>query len=191
MTIMNRIGSHISRCLVAGIVALLPIAGLGLTLWYIESTIARSWLARQPWYVPGMGIVAALVIIYLIGLSVSSLIGRWAWRVLDAVLGRLPLLGRLYATLKQIVGYSEGENAIFKSVVLVKNPGEKSAELGLVTNTCLDDRGCPKVTVFIPFAANPTSGRLLLLDAADVVQLKMPVNEALKSLVSVGMIPPM
>jgi uncharacterized membrane protein len=187
---MNAITAHVTRCFIAGIVALLPIGGMLLSIFWIESMISATWLANKPWYFPGMGLVLAALIIYLIGLTVSSLIGRWIWSLVDRLLHRLPLLGTVYATLKQIVGYGDGPDALFKQVVLVHNRAQNSAELGLVTNRCKLADGCEKVTVFLPFAATPTAGRLLLLDAADVTVLDMAVSEALKALVSVGLSPP-
>src|SRR5262245_21878357 len=99
---MSYLTRHISRCFLAGLVALLPIGGFILTVVYLESAISESWLARQPWYVPGFGLLATAAGIYAIGLTVSTFIGRWAWNKLDFVLDSLPMLGRLYQTLKQI-----------------------------------------------------------------------------------------
>ena len=187
---MKAVTAHFTRCFIAGIVALLPIGGVVLSIIWMEAAISESWLSKQPWYFPGMGIVLTAAIIYLIGLTVSSILGKWLWSIMDRMLHRLPLLGKLYGTLKQIVGYGDGADALFQQVVLVNNRAQRSAELGLVTNRWRDAAGSERVTVFLPFAAMPTAGRLLMLDAADVTVLNMPVSEALKALVSVGLAPP-
>jgi uncharacterized membrane protein len=186
---MDKITAHVTRCFIAGIVALLPIAGTVLAVVGLESMIASSWLAQQSWYFPGMGMVLAGAIIYAIGLTVTSILGRWLWTKIDKLLHDLPLMGRAYATLKQIIGYGDGPDALFKQVVLIHDKSTGAAELGLVTNRSTLD-GQPRVTVFVPFAATPTAGRLMMLDASQVTPLAMPVSEALKALVSVGISPP-
>jgi uncharacterized membrane protein len=182
---MNALSQHITRCLLAGVVALLPIGGFVVTVVYVESTIASSWLAKQPFYFPGLGLIAATAGIYAIGLTVSTFVGRWFWSVLDRLLDGLPMLGRLYQTLKQIVGYSEGKDAMFHQVVLVPSGKSAGAELGLVTNEQSTAAG-RQLVVFIPAAPNPTIGRLVIVDAAEVEPLAIPVSDAMKALLSVG-----
>jgi uncharacterized membrane protein len=186
---MKLITRHVTRCLLAGIVALLPIGGFIATVIYLESTISGSWLAKQVWYFPGLGLIAATLGIYLIGLTVSTFIGRWLWSLIDRILNGLPLLGRLYQTLKQIVGYGEGKEGIFQEVVLVPNGKTEGSELGLVTNEMTNEAGVRKLVVFIPDAPNPTAGRLVVIDAGIVQSVPMPVNDVLKVLVSVGKSP--
>lgn len=182
---MNRLLAHLSKCMVGGIVALLPIVGLVLTVVYFELTISGSWLAKQRWYFPGMGIVAALVVVYLIGLFVTTVIGRWAWNRLDVMLGKLPLFGQLYRTLKQVLGYGEGKGALFQEVVLVPGRDREGYELGLVTYRQTEGER-ERLTVFIPTAPNPGNGRVTLIDADQVTRTNIPVHSALKALVSVG-----
>jgi uncharacterized membrane protein len=183
------ITQHIWRCFLAGIVALLPIGGLVLTVVYLEATIAGSWLAGQPWYFPGLGLLATAAGIYLIGLTVSTFLGRWLWRRVDLVFDSLPALGRLYQTLKQIIGYGEGKDAIFHRVVLIRGNSPEASELGLVTNETADVAGTHKLIVFVPGAPNPTAGRLIVIDSERTVPLSVSVSDALKTLLSVGKTP--
>ena len=122
----------------------------------------------------------------MIGLAVTTFIGKWIWSRIDKLLHRLPTLGRLYQTLKQILGYGDGEEAVFQEVVLVPNKDIAAEELGLVTNKITDENGNIKLVIFIPGAPNPTSGRLLIMDSGSVKRISMPVNETLKTLVSMG-----
>ena len=186
---MKLITGHISRCFIAGIVALLPIGGLVLTVVYMESAISGSWLAKQPFYFPGFGLLAVAANIYLIGLAVSTFVGRWLWSRVDLLLSKLPALGRLYQTLKEILGYGEGEDAIFQQVVWIPSRDLHGEEIGLVTNQTTDENGEKKLTVFVPGAPNPTTGRLLIVDAKLARPVPLPVNDALKALVSVGKTP--
>ena len=183
---MNRIQKHITKSLLAGFVAILPIGGLVLTVGYLESTISSSGLSSMPFYFPGLGLLVSFVFIYLIGLAVTTFIGKWIWSRIDKLLHRLPTLGRLYQTLKQILGYGDGEEAVFQEVVLVPNKDIAAEELGLVTNKITDENGNIKLVIFIPGAPNPTSGRLLIMDSGSVKRISMPVNETLKTLVSMG-----
>jgi uncharacterized membrane protein len=185
------ITKHFSRCFLAGIVALLPIGGFVVTVAYLESLLAGSWLAKQSWYVPGLGLLATGAVIYVIGLTVSTFLGRWAWNRIDRLFDSLPALGRLYQTLKQIIGYGEGKDAIFVRVVLIRGSEPDGSELGLVTNETVDATGATKLVVFVPGAPNPTTGRLIVIDAAHTTPLAMTVSDALKTLLSVGKTTPL
>jgi uncharacterized membrane protein len=186
---MSWITRHVTRCLLAGIVALLPIGGFVAGVVWLEMTISGSWLARQPWYFPGLGLIASAIGVYLIGLTVSTFVGRWVWSKIDFLFDSLPMLGRLYQTLKQIVGYGEGKDAIFQRVVLVPNGQNEGHELGLVTNSIAGESGAQRLVVFVPDAPNPTAGRLVVIEATDVQPVPMSVNDALKALLSVGKAP--
>ena len=177
---------HISRCLLAGAVAALPITGLIITVGYVESQIASSGLAKLPFYFPGFALLASLVLVYLVGLGVTTFVGKWLWSRLDCLLDRMPVLGQLYQTLKQILGYGKGEHAIFQEVVLVPGLEDQAEQLGLVTNTTLGEDGKPRLLVFVPSSPTPTTGRLLVIEPHAVKRLKMPVNEMLKVLVAMG-----
>jgi len=186
---MQILSKHVSRCFLAGLVALLPIGGFVFTVVYLEATIAGSWLAKQPFYFPGLGLLATAGAIYLIGLTVSTFLGRWLWKGVDQLFDSLPALGRLYQTLKQIIGYGEGKDAIFHRVVLIRGSEPDGSELGLVTNETTDAAGARKLIVFVPGAPNPTTGRLIVIDAKCTMPLAITVNDALKSLLSVGKTP--
>jgi uncharacterized membrane protein len=183
---MRHLSRHVTQCLIAGVVALLPIAGLALTVVQLERQVAQPWLQEQPFYFPGLGLLAATLLIYAIGLTVSTFVGRWAWSTMDRLLDRLPALGRLYQTLKQILGYSQGEDALFRRVVLLAAPDNRGAELGLVTQETLDPNGRTSLLVYIPGAPNPASGRLVLVDPARTTALSMSPSEALQAIVAVG-----
>lgn len=183
---MAAITRHLTKCFVTGVVALLPIAGIVLTVVYAELTISQSWLARQAWYIPGLGIVIVAATTYLIGLFLSNVIGKWIWRRSDRILDQLPVLGSLYQTLKQILGYGEGESALFMYVALIPAANGTGDELGLVTREIVAADGAARLVVFVPSAPTPTSGRLIVIERSSAKRLSMSVNEAMKTLVAVG-----
>jgi uncharacterized membrane protein len=74
-------------------------------------------------------------------------------------------------------------------VILIRGSEPDGSELGLVTNETTDDTGARKLIVFVPGAPNPTTGRLIVIDAARTLPLSVSVNDALKTLLSVGKTP--
>lgn len=182
---MESVRQHLVRCFVAGIVAILPVAGLLVTVVYFESQVAGTWLRNQGFYFFGLGLLIVLLLIYLLGLMISNFIGRWLWHRFDRLIERLPILGSLYQTLKQILGYGEGPGGFFKRVVMVSLGSDDRWEFGLVTREA-DAATAERLTVFMPTAPAPTSGRLVFVRPDQTQSLEMSVNEALKMLVSIG-----
>ena len=183
---MKKIMSHITKCVIAGIVAILPIGGLILTVGYFENMVSSSGLDKLPFYFPGLGLIAVILFIYLLGLTTTNFIGKWVWNKIDAIIHKLPALGKLYSTLKQILGYGEGDDAIFQESVLVPGKNRNSEEFGLVTNKIKLPDGEEKLLVFIPGAPNPSSGQLIVISADKVKKINFSTNDTFKTLVAVG-----
>jgi uncharacterized membrane protein len=186
---MNAVKGHFVKCFVSGIVAILPIAGLVFTIVYFESMVAGSWLKNQGFYFFGLGLLILIVLIYLIGLVVSTFIGRWIWKRVDRLLGQLPVLGNLYQTLKQILGYGSGPGGLFQRVVLVPFDDPERYEIGLVTVEATEKTN-QRIGVFLPSAPTPTSGRFAYVEPNLVIATKMTASEAMQLLVSMGAIAP-
>lgn len=151
-----------------------------------ENMISNSGLSKLPFYFPGLGILLAALSVYAIGLAVTTFIGNWIWSKIDQLLKKLPALGRLYNTLKQILGYGDGKDALFHETVLVSLNHNSSRELGLVTNRVKDESGQEKWIVFVPGVPNPTTGRMLLISPEDVTRINLPVSDTIKSIVAMG-----
>jgi len=183
---MNKISGHITKNIITGLVAILPIGGLIITIGYLETSISSSGLTQLPFYFPGLGILLVLILIYLIGLVLTTFVGNWLWKHFDQLLNNLPALGKLYASLKQILGYGEGEDAMFHETVLLPAQGGSGLELGLVTNKIKMPDGSENLIVFIPGSPNPTSGRLVITQPEQVKRTNIPVNSAFKLLVAAG-----
>lgn len=178
---------HVTRCMVAGIVALLPLGGAVLTLVWLESSISAGWLARAPFYFPGLGLLLALGVVYATGFAVTTFVGRYLWRRLDRLLERLPLLGQLYQSLKEVLGYDSGRDRFFLGAVQV--PVEGGSELGLVTGELTGTDGEPQTLVFVPGSPNPVNGRLLVVPSGRVQALPARTADVLRALVSMGKTP--
>ncbi len=176
---------HFIKCILAGLVTTLPIAGLALMLIQIDRAL-RPMVKGTPLDLPGLGIVVGLFAVYFIGLLVSSFIGRWLWSLIDRLLSALPGLAYIYNTLKQILGYGVGRDAMFHRVVLVKNEREGTYEIGLVTEDAKIEGLEAQVFVFLPGSPNPASGRLVLAEASKLIETKIPVDAAIKLLFTTG-----
>ncbi len=180
---MKPVLHHVSRCLIAGVVALLPVAGVVWSVVVAEQAVAGAWLGEQSFYFPGLGLLVVVAALYVIGLVFSTMIGQWLWLYLDRLLERLPMLGRLYQTLKQILGYGQGPDALFKRVVLIPSRDAGGHEFALVTAEA-DASGV--LTVFVPTAPNPMAGRLVRVEASHVTAIQTSVSETLRHLVALG-----
>lgn len=183
---MNTITRHITTNILTGLVAILPVGGLIITIGYLETTISSSGLTRLPFYFPGLGIIVVLLLIYIIGLILTTFVGKWIWSRIDRLLKNLPALGNLYGSLKQILGYGEGKDAMFHETVLVPAQGGTGMEFGLVTNRIKLPDDSEKLLVFIPGSPNPTTGRLIITDPDEVTATDIPVNSTFKLLVAAG-----
>jgi uncharacterized membrane protein len=178
---------HLTRCLVAGLVALLPLGGAVFTIVWLEGAISSSWRDYVGWYFPGLGLLLALLAVYLVGLLVTTFVGRWLWRRLDRLLEGLPLLGPLYLSLKEVLGYDSSRGRFFGGVVAVR--AVEGFELGFVTGEGPGPDGRPHALVFVPGSPNPATGRLLLVDPQRLLRLDVRVADALRALVSIGKTP--
>lgn len=183
---MQALGQHITKCVIAGIVAILPVGGLILTVAYLESLISSSGLSKLAFYFPGMGLLLAVLSIYVVGLTVSTFVGKWFWSTCDAMLNKLPALGKLYQSLKQILGYGEGDDAIFHETVLITSLDKVGEEIGLITNTITLPDGERNYVVFVPGSPNPTAGRLIIAQPENVRKIPATTNDALRVLVALG-----
>jgi len=183
---MNPILKHLSTNLFAGLIAILPIGGLIFTIGTLETSISKSGLSQLPFYFPGLGIIVVLLLIYFIGLILTTFVGKWIWSKIDKLLNNLPALGKLYISLKQILGYGKGKDAMFHETVLVPAQGGSGMEFGLITNRINLPDGSEKLIVFIPGSPNPTTGRLIVTQADQVQITDIPVNATFKLLVAAG-----
>lgn len=179
--------AHVTRCFVAGIVALLPIGGIGITILWLESVLSSGWLRDQRFYFPGLGLMLAMVAIYLTGVVATTFVGRYLWKFLDRGLERLPLFGTLYQSLKEILGYDSSKDHFFRGVVAV--PSVTGHELGLITGECQGHDGKARTLVFVPGAPNPATGRLLLVPPRELLTLDLRASDVLRALVSLGKTP--
>jgi uncharacterized membrane protein len=146
--------------------------------------------------IPGAALVMTLLVVVVVGLLVTNVFGRRILHWLEGLLQRIPLVNVIYPVAKQVVealkvmGEAEGAGADPKPVVYLKYPGMSGYLLGFQTGRFRDSGGVMRVTVFLPTVPNPITGFVLVFDERDVVLSDLTYDEALKMVVSGGLVVP-
>jgi uncharacterized membrane protein len=151
-----------------------------------------------PISVPGFGLVVALVLITLVGFLTANLIGKTVVGWGEQALGRMPLVRTLYTALKQIFETVFADHSSsFKTAALIEYPRRGIWSIVLIATeargeiaTASAPDGQEMLAVFLPPTPNPTSGFLLYVPKADVKILNMRVEDAMKLVVSAGIVGP-
>jgi uncharacterized membrane protein len=189
---------------VTGLLILVPLA---ITLWVLNlivGTMDQSLLllpaqwrpeALFGFAIPGLGTILTLVIIFLTGLATRNFIGKRVVLVWEAVLRRIPVFNTIYSSVKQVSDtlFSSSGNA-FRKALLVQYPRHGSWTIAFLTGVPGGDvrnhLTGDYVSVYVPTTPNPTSGFFLMVPRADTIELDMSVDEALKYIVSMGVVTP-
>jgi uncharacterized membrane protein len=151
----------------------------------------------KPWQVEAIGVVFAIVAVYIVGLLVGNLIGRTIWRLAELAVMRIPLVRAIYPAVKQVTDFvlTDRSHQFQGSHVVAVEPHEKGIwSIGLVTGPGLrplsDKVGEEMVTVFVPSTPTAFSGYVLVVPRRSVVELPIKVDEAMRLLISGGVIAP-
>jgi uncharacterized membrane protein len=145
------------------------------------------------WYWSLAALLLAIVLISIAGRLTRYYIGKKVIQVLDVTLLRVPLLNKIYITIKQVNEAFTSNKSAFKQVVLVEFPRKGQRAVGFVTGEqdgAFNDGIEKTLSVFIPTTPNPTSGFLILVSENEVTKLNMSVAEGIKFIVSLGALPP-
>jgi uncharacterized membrane protein len=194
----------IRKWLLAGLLVIVPVA---ITVWVLKWIVGtldqtllilpsawqpKSWLGFD---IPGLGALLAVAILLLVGAAASNFFGKKLVSWWDALLNRIPVVRSIYSGVKQVSDtlFSENGNA-FRKAVLLQWPREGTWTIGFLTGTpggdLLNYLQGEYVSVYVPTTPNPTSGYLMMLKKSDCIELKMSVDEALKYIVSMGVVVP-
>src|SRR3954451_1349758 len=111
--------SHLRNTFLAGIFAATPLAITGFVIWYVERATREPLRAAFGVNMPFLGVLIAVALIYALGVAVSSIIGRFFLKFVDAVLLRVPVLKAVYQGWKQVVLTPGGTEGVFSHVALV------------------------------------------------------------------------
>jgi uncharacterized membrane protein len=187
----NQLGKKLRAQFVAGILVVVPIGAAILILAWIFITIdnilqpvVRSVLGQT---IFGVGVGITIVLIYLAGVIATNVIGKRLIRYGESLLARIPLFRYLYTGIRQIlVSFSTPRETGFLQVVLVEFPKKGLRAIGFVTSESFDKSGEKLLTVFIPTSPNPTSGYLEIVREDDIIRTNIPIDDALKMVLSAG-----
>lgn len=192
------------RYFITGLLVLVP---LFITIWVLTTLISLmdqsllllpvEWRpeAQLGRAVPGVGAILTLLIIFVTGLIATNFFGRRLILIWEALLGRVPVVKSIYSSVKQVSDtlFSDSGQA-FRKALLVQYPREGSWTIAFMTGRPGGDvanhlKG-EFVSVYVPTTPNPTSGFFLMMPKAEVVELDMSVDEALKYIISMGVVSP-
>ncbi len=189
---------------ITGLLVLVP---LFITVWVISSLIGtmdksllllpENWRpkAQLGLEIPGVGALLTLLIIFMTGLIATNFFGKRLILLWEAMLARVPVVKSIYASVKQVSDtlFSDSGNA-FRQAVLVQFPKLGTWTIAFVTGKPGGDvaNHLPSdyVSVYVPTTPNPTGGYFLMMPRAEVIELDMSVDEALKYIISMGVVAP-
>jgi uncharacterized membrane protein len=179
---MGRIKAHFERKFLAGALAAIPVAVTAFILWYVDAEVRRLLPAIR---YPAVGILLALVAIYVLGVFVTSLIGRQLLHFVDWTLTHLPGVGDLYRSWKQVAVTPDMSIGVFARVVMLPDETGRLRMLGFSSGKPVDGTE-DTLCVFVPASPNPTSGRIFFVGLADCRFVDIGAQEALKFIISGG-----
>jgi uncharacterized membrane protein len=187
-----------------GLVVLIPLA---ITVWVLKTiintmdqTLLLLPLAYQPrtllgFNVPGLGTLITLLIIFLTGVLAANFFGKQLLLAWESLLSRIPVVKSIYSSVKQVSDtlFSSSGQA-FRKALLVQYPREGSWTIAFQTGVPAHDVAAhlhgEHISVYVPTTPNPTSGFFLMMLKSEVIELEMSVDEALKYIVSMGVVGP-
>lgn len=144
-----------------------------------------------------IGFLIAIIVVYFVGFFLASFIGRTTLRFMENALGRMPLVRAIYPNIKQVTDFLFGDQKLeFSGVVAVPYPRAGIWSVGLLTGPPMKaiaagaGTGEEMVTIFIPSSPTPVTGYTITVPRRDVIELTMSIDEALRYIISAGVIKP-
>ena len=202
----GKIAKALKKYLITGVLVWLPIA---VTIWamsYIISAADRlinllpeSWQPQHFWgfNIPGLGIVAATVVLFVTGVFAANVLGRRILGAWDSLLGRIPVVKSIYSSVKKVSeSLLSDSSRSFKTPVLIPFPQPGIWTIAFVSGHIPDKLkgSLPQdddyISVYVPTTPNPTGGYYIMVKKSDVRELDMSVDQALKYVISLGMVMP-
>lgn len=201
------------RYFITGLLIWIPI---GITLWVMNfivttldlslSLLPAQWQPMQVFgrNLPGVGALLTLLVIFLTGVLTANILGQRLVGIWEMLLSRIPIVRTIYSSVKQVSDtlLSPQGNA-FRKALLIEYPRRGSWTIGFLTGVPADEvrervapsgggtvQGAEMVSVYVPTTPNPTSGFFLMVRKDETIELEMSVDEALKYVVSMGVVAP-
>lgn len=197
-------GRSLRRYLVAGVLVWLPILA---TVWVVrflvqlmDQTLLLLPESVRPealfgFALPGLGAVFAFLVLLLTGLAVTNLIGRRLVAYWEGLLRRIPLVRSVYGGVKSFTETVFSPTASsFRKVVMIEYPRRGAWTIGFVTSEDVGEisarTGQQQTCVYVPTTPNPTSGLIVMVPRAEIIELDMSIDAAMKWIVTLGVVVP-
>ena len=166
-----------------------------LLLFFLPTRITHGVDGRMYWYWSLVALAVAVFLIGFAGFLTRYYVGRRMIAWLDVTLLRVPLVNKVYGTIKQVnEAFTSGKKSSFKTVVLIEFPHSGTHSIGFLTGEPHEElrlkTSIRQVCVFVPATPNPTSGFLMLVPEDKVTRLDMSVADGIKYIISLGAIGP-
>ena len=198
---IKRIFKHLRTKIFAGILVILPLGITFLVLNFVFNALHNTldplmprvsvYFLQRDISIPGLGIIGFFLLLYLIGMIATNVLGRKLIHWTDKLFINIPVVKNIYSSSKQLTdAFSTTKKGSFRQAVFVEFPQEGNFVLGFITNELTDLENEEKITVFIPTAFAPPAGHLLFLPKENVFPSQMTVEDAIKTIMSVGIVTP-
>jgi uncharacterized membrane protein len=194
---MEFIVKHLRKTFFAGLFVIIPV---GVTIFILKflfnlaDGILGSYIERffrlmnyQELHLPGLGMITGALVIYFTGLFTTNVLGRQLLKFGDAILSRIPIVKSIYTSSKQLTKVFQEGKTSYRRAVFVEWPRTGVKAVGFVTAELVRD-GVKMVVVYVPTMPNPTSGFALFFREEDVSDSGMTVEDAVKFVVSGGVV---
>lgn len=188
----------IKRYFVSGVLVVVPIIVTIVVIIFIFETVdglLQPILQKLLGYsIPGLGIAVTFLLILLAGLLTRNFIGAEIHRLVEKVLARLPIIRTIYSAAKQLLeAIALPSMNSFKEVVLIEYPRKEAYVICFISQKFKmekDGQLRDFMAIFVPSTPTPISGMVIIVPAEDVIYLDMTIEEAIKYLVSGGVVSP-
>ena len=193
------------KYLITGLLIWIPLV---ITMWVLKLVVdvldqsllllPKAWQTEN-WlgvHIPGLGAILTIVIVLLTGLFATNFFGAQLVEIWHEILHRIPVVNSIYSSVKQISDtlFSSSGQA-FRKALLVQWPRENMWTIAFLTGT--PGAGVAQhlpedcIAVYVPTTPNPTGGYFVIVARKDVIELDMSVDQALKYIISMGVVPPL
>mgnify|MGYP003382320397 FL=1 len=145
--------------------------------------------------IPGLGVILVIVVIFSTGVFVANMFGQWWVNKWDTLMTRIPVVRSIYTSVKQVADtLFSGSGHAFSKALLIQYPRQGVWTIAFLTGRpggeVATHLAGDFVSVYVPTTPNPTSGFFLMLPRSDVIELAMSVDDALKYIISMGVVAP-
>lgn len=186
---------NLKKSIITGVVVLVPIA---LTLWILitifntlDSILGTFITELIGFKIPGLGFILVVLLIVVVGLLANNVFGKRLMSLIEKTFENAPVIKVIYIPIRDILrNLSNKQSTNFKKAVFVEFPKEKTLSIGFITKENVMIDGEAKSAIFVPTTPNPTNGFLIYLKKEEYMELDVPVDVALKSIISLGSISP-